>query len=164
MTIPFDFANITTVTAGLDLYSEADVRLFYEPNAILAFWPIALAMIPADRNYDLALWLEKPLWNISRPDIAILAVGPSGDVSGAIREDLLRVQFTGPGVCQFAGNGDWSSSDGWNTVARQVRKYAVLHGVSVVLLVDDKYCMYILRLRRCRKCGSHCVLRNRYGG
>jgi len=140
MTIPFDFANVTTVTVGLDLHSEAGVRLFYEANAILACWPIALAMIPADRNYDLVLQSEKPLLNISRPDITISAVRPG--VSGAAGVDLLCLGFQCPGTCKFAGNSDQPSSDDWDIVARQVRKYAVLHCVSVVLLMDDKYCLY----------------------
>jgi hypothetical protein len=45
-----------------------------------------------------------------------VSVGPG--VSGAVRGDLLCLEFKGPSVCQFAGNSDRLAA----VVARQVTK------------------------------------------
>lgn len=139
--LPFAFDDLKSCISGTTLRSEADVEYFYHTNLVQACWPVALAMVPKERRFDLCLHCEKTLHNRSHPDMSISILRPSGIVYNF--EVFLCLEFKAPGVCQFVTSADISESDDWDKVSRRIRKYAVVNGVRHILVQDDTNLIYL---------------------
>lgn len=153
--LPFAFNDSMSCIAGTTFQSKADVRFYYDTNLIQACWPVALAMVPVERQFDLRLQCEQVLHEQTHPDMCISVVRqsriPSGDMSISVLRQprphdsdvCLCLEFKAPGACQFVTSADLSENDDWEMVGRQIRKYAGLNHVRHILIQDDKFLIYI---------------------
>jgi hypothetical protein len=165
-TIPFQFAEIPLTTEGLYLENEADVRMFLEPALVLACWPIILAMMEKEgRDFDLALRSEKTKAGTgARPDVSVLKaykpVSASNDSVSLKLSPLSAVEYKGPDVLGNVVNDQdltvrRRDNDDWDTVASQLRKHAILNNIKNVVIVDNRWLIY-LRFTKATDIGAEC--------
>jgi hypothetical protein len=165
-TIPFQFAEIPLTTEGLYLENEADVRMFLEPALVLACWPIILAMVEKDgRDFDLALRAKKTKAGTgARPDVSILKLyKPVSAGNGSVSLQLgplSAVEYKGPDVLgNVVKDQDLTlrrrDNDDWDTVASQLRKYAIRNKVKNVVVVDNRWLIY-LHFTKATDIGAEC--------
>ncbi|KAA8904608.1 hypothetical protein FN846DRAFT_952283 [Sphaerosporella brunnea] len=160
-TIPFQFAEIPLTTEGLYLENEADVRMFLEPALVLACWPIILAMVEKDgRDFDLALRAGTG----AQPDVSILKLyTPVSAGNGSVSLQLgplSAVEYKGPDVLgNVVKDQDFTlrrrDNDDWDTVASQLRKYAIRNKVKNVVFVDNRWLIY-LHFTKATDIGAEC--------
>lgn len=141
--LPFVFDDLKSCIIGTTLQSEADVKYFYDTNLVQACWPVALAMVPEDHCFDLRLQCEKFLHGLTRPDMSISVIRQSRPGMLDKSEVFLSLEFKAPGACQFITSADLSENDDWETVGRQIRKYAVANHVRYTLIQDDAFLIYL---------------------
>lgn len=127
-TIPFTFTNSNPTTPGRRLRTEADVRTFLDASVIVPCWPVCLAMVSENRDFDIQLRCE-----LSSNDEGI-TVRPAADAHVAeYRPDSatrpcyantrVRMQSTPSDACRNSRAIVQPTS--WDVITSQLRKYTV---------------------------------------
>jgi len=142
-TIPFSYKNLAPSILGRQLMTEADARMFFDSSILLAVWPVALAMVPTERDADLVLMSEKTYHGVrsSPPDVSIITYG------GAPNEypTVAQIEYRGPRALEAFRNVIRAISEGrtiipptnWEVVTRQLRKYATETRCRSILCSDE---------------------------
>ena len=154
--VPLQFVDLRQCIQGRVLANEADTRLYFDNELVVACWPIILAMAAPGqhRDYDLRLVSESSVQGAAmRPDLMICqlrqrsTISQTGaEVRTALPTPFLAIEAKAPGVLASASrnleiNCDHSSD--WDTVSKQIRKYAILNDLHNVVIYDDKYVVYV---------------------
>jgi hypothetical protein len=140
-TIPFLYNDLVPSVLGRQLVTEGDVCMFFGSSVLLAVWPVALAMVPTVRVADLVLTSEKTYDSVhqSRPDASIIAYGGTMDSTA-----VAQIEYKGPRALEALRNviRAWLEGtsiqipESWNTVTRQLRKYATVTRCRSILCSD----------------------------
>ena len=144
-TIPFKFPDSQQCIAGRVMNTEGDVRLFLESATVLSCWLIVLSMVPpTNRHFDLRLHSEKSPEDRNRPDILIASCKRVGTQPQLKCTPISAIVFKAPGVLALCQNPDpIQDNDDWEIVTSQARKYAIHNDVQHIILMDDKYGLYM---------------------
>ncbi|KAH8117291.1 hypothetical protein DFH11DRAFT_1541592 [Phellopilus nigrolimitatus] len=151
-----DFADVSPKyrhLPGIFLRNEADVRSYLDAAIVRPVWPVILSMLPPDKDYDWALFQERAHGDDinskrSSADIAIVRLSNRG----SWREEFsllleLKAPLVVDGLLRMFAHQRTDTSDDWETITRQIRKYAVTKGCRHHILMDDRTAIYFRFVR-----------------
>ncbi|KAF8534718.1 hypothetical protein BDD12DRAFT_895278 [Trichophaea hybrida] len=141
------------------LRTEADVRAFVNSYILQPVWSVVLAMLPDNRDYGWTFVNEKvrqrldkirkPDEKVSKQDMCtadIAVVQLTRQMPGEWHETVpLLLELKAPCLVYDARKYLESAAnnpDDWETMTRQVRKYAVVENCHHHILMDERFALY----------------------